>query len=577
MTSSGISSRSRVSEANKLLLQIEELEKDGQFEFWHSGNNTYVTYEVGNHRESWPVESETFKLRLSEISFNTSERVLPDVSKKDVINTLIAKARFNGAEYTASYRVVKYQGSIFIDLGDASWTSAKVTSEGWSTVRRCPVRFWRTEHSRALPVPQKGEGIEIFRRYINVSSESDLLLIIAFMVQALFPPGPYPVLSLSGEQGSAKSTAARLIVSLVDPKAAPLRPIPGNERDLMIDASQSLLLAFDNISHIKPNMSDALCRLSSGGGFSTRKLYKDSDQVIFEAQRPVVLTGINETARRSDLVDRTVPITLQRILPEKRRSEYELNRSLEKDGPYLFGFLLDIVSGCLREMDSIRLDNPPRMMDFSRTGEAVAKVLGMERGAFLRALSGSQQDANQEIVDASAVGEPLRAFIEERNSWVGTSRDLLSLLETAQGEETNRGKYWPKDPARFSRELRRLSPSLRLEGINLEFRVPSGRLITIKRMRKTTDITVIPGENGAVHACERQLIDDSNHVDVSVDDGDTVNEASVHQARFDAIDGDIGKKRHSPGPCKKCGGRRFWENPAREILCGICHPNSNLL
>ena len=144
---------------------------------------------------------------------------------------------------------------------------------------------------------------------------------IAFMVQALYPEGPYPVLSLSGEQGSAKTTAARILISLIDPKMAPLRTMPSNERDLMLDALNSRLLAFDNVSNIRPAMSDAFCRISSGGGLSTRQLYTDSEQIVFEAQRPIILTGINESARRGDLVDRTVSVKLQRIPPSRRISE----------------------------------------------------------------------------------------------------------------------------------------------------------------------------------------------------------------------------------------------------------------
>jgi len=35
--------------------------------------------------------------------------------------------------------------------------------------------------------------------------------------------GPYPVLCLAGEQGTGKSTLARLVRSLIDPASAPLR------------------------------------------------------------------------------------------------------------------------------------------------------------------------------------------------------------------------------------------------------------------------------------------------------------------------------------------------------------------
>ena len=556
-----------------LLFQLEEMERDGQLEFWHSGNNAFVTFKVGNHRENWPVDSQTFRLRLTEITFNTTGRTLSDTASKELISTLKAKARFSGPEYPANYRVGKHKGCIFIDLGDDSWTSIEVNSEGWRIVKKSPIRFWRTEHSRGLPIPDKGSGIEIFLKYLNVSSQNDLLLILSFMAQALLPPGPYPVLSISGEQGSAKSTAARFIVSLVDPKAAPLRPMPGNERDLMIDASQSMLLAFDNISNVKTDMSDALCRLSSGGGFSTRKLYKNSDLMVFEAQRPVVLTGINETARRGDLVDRSVSIKLNRIVPEKRLSESALNESLISDMPKIFGCLLDIVSGCLKEKDNIRLVDPPRMIDFAIIGESVAKFLGMDRGTFLNAFNGSQTDANQDIVDGSSIGEPLRVFIGDRKSWTGKAGELLSLLKNTQEEEITRRKGWPKDAARLSRELRRLSPSLRLEGVNVEFDTPSRRLITITRITETTDTTVTSTRERSGDDCANQSADVGTTVNVA----DNIFRRSVFQEQVDAFDSVVSKKRYSPEPCNSCGGRKFWETDDQVILCGTCHPNPNRL
>src|SRR5437667_12134418 len=107
------------------------------------------------------------------------------------------------------------------------------------------------------------------------------------------PPGqPYPVLALHGEQGSGKSTAARLLRKLVDPNVASLRAAPRNEHDLMIAANAGWLLSFDNLSSIPAWLSDALCRLATGGGFATRELYSDDNERIFSAQRLIILTGI---------------------------------------------------------------------------------------------------------------------------------------------------------------------------------------------------------------------------------------------------------------------------------------------
>ena len=63
-----------------------------------------------------------------------------------------------------------------------------------------------------------------------------------------------------------------MLKKLIDPCAAPDRAGPRDERDLMIRARNGWVLAFDNLSKLPDWLSDALCRLSTGGGFSTRAL-----------------------------------------------------------------------------------------------------------------------------------------------------------------------------------------------------------------------------------------------------------------------------------------------------------------
>jgi hypothetical protein len=91
--------------------------------------------------------------------------------------------------------------------------------------------------------------------------------------------GPYPLLAISGEQGSAKTVLSKMLKALIDPSAAPVRALPREERELMIAANNGYLLAFDNLSGLPAWLSDALCRLASGGSFAVRPLYTDDDEV----------------------------------------------------------------------------------------------------------------------------------------------------------------------------------------------------------------------------------------------------------------------------------------------------------
>jgi putative DNA primase/helicase len=111
---------------------------------------------------------------------------------------------------------------------------------------------------RQLPEPVGGGMIEELRNFLNVRSDDDFKLVVAWLVAALRERGPYPVLVVNGEQGTGKSVFSRLVRSLVDPNAAPIRAVPKDDRDLVVSASNSWVLAFDNLSGVPAWFADAL-------------------------------------------------------------------------------------------------------------------------------------------------------------------------------------------------------------------------------------------------------------------------------------------------------------------------------
>ena len=76
------------------------------------------------------------------------------------------------------------------------------------------------------------------RTFLNLKTDADFVLVVAWALAALRDRGPYPVIVLSGEQGSGKSTISAVLRALLDPNTAPLRALPREDRDLFIaDAS----------------------------------------------------------------------------------------------------------------------------------------------------------------------------------------------------------------------------------------------------------------------------------------------------------------------------------------------------
>jgi hypothetical protein len=94
------------------------------------------------------------------------------------------------------------------------------------------------------PLPVRGGAIE------------SLVLVVAWLLGALRAGGPYPVLAIAGEQGSAKTVLSKLLRAVIDPCVASMRALPRDERELFIAASNGHVLAFDNLSGLPSWLSD---------------------------------------------------------------------------------------------------------------------------------------------------------------------------------------------------------------------------------------------------------------------------------------------------------------------------------
>src|SRR5262249_26073992 len=184
------------------------------------------------------------------------------------------------------------------------------------------------------------------------------------------------------------STCVAILRALVDPNSVSLRTLPRNDRDIFIAARNGWLLAFDNVSGLPDWVSDTLCRLATGGGFSTRQLFSDDDEVLFASARPAVLNGIEDVVTRPDLADRAIFLALTPIPEDARKLEGELWGQFEKKRPRIFGALLTAMSHGLRTLPDVKLDRMPRMADFAVWATAWEGAL-FPKGAFMAAYAGN--------------------------------------------------------------------------------------------------------------------------------------------------------------------------------------------
>lgn len=454
-------------------------------ELWRTPmNEAWVTIQAGEHREYWPLKGKTFRSWLAHQHYEKEGAIPSAAALRDELTVMEGQARFKGATYPMHCRVAEYNGAIYLDLANDRWEVVEITSDGWRIIADSPVRFRRTNTMLPLPYPVSGGSIEDLRAFINISSSEDWTLLISWLVATLRPRGPYPILELNGEQGSAKSTLARILRSLVDPAWAPLRTSPRSERDLLISALSSQVLAYDNLSAVPTWLSDAFCRLATGGGFSTRLLYTDAEEMFIDVQRPALLTGIEDLAMKGDLLDRTIQIVLQSLSEADRKPEALMWSKFEAVRSRILGALLTIVAGALRALPMVSLTHPPRMADFAAWATAAESPLGWQPGTFMAAYTCKRRAMNDVVVEGSAVACAVTELVKKWSSWQGTARELLGKLnEIAPGQET-KANNWPKSPLNLANALRRLAPNLRAAGISAEFSRSAGtnsrRLITLE-------------------------------------------------------------------------------------------------
>jgi hypothetical protein len=426
----------------------------------------HVQVPVAGRNETFGLKSAGFRDWLVDGYFAERRAPVSPAAIKRVVSVLEARARFDGATPSVFVRVARDGGgsAYYLDLGDAAGRAVRISAVGWELVDRPGVQFRRPEGTLPLPVPARGGSIELLRPYLNVTDDG-FRLVVAWLTAALRPVGPYPILSLHGEQGSAKSTLAKILRLLVDPHACPLLDEPASTRDLMVTAVNGWLLAYDNITAIPDWLSDSLCRLVYGGGFSGRALFSNQERVTVQAQRPVILNGIEDFVRKSDLMDRTVTVHLPTITPKCRRAEDEFWSAFEAKHPLLLGAVLDAVAGGMRELPSVKLSRLPRMADFAKWGEAVGRGLGWAPGAFGATYEDNRMAATEVSLEGSIVARMVLELAYDRVEWEGTPTELFELMTDGVGRGVARSSAWPKSTRMFMNEVRRLAPQLRMLGV----------------------------------------------------------------------------------------------------------------
>ncbi len=440
---------------------------------------------------------------------------------------------------------------VLIDLGDPSGRVVRVSPDGWDILARSPVTFRRTALTLPLPVPQHSDFDLMAYTSLNVTTAS-WPLVVGWMVAALIPGIPHPVLFPKGEQGTGKTTVAAFLARLIDPSPAPVRAAPRDLEQWAVAASGSYVVALDNISGIAPWMSDALCRAATGEGLVRRALYSDGDLSVLRFRKAVILTAIDAGALQGDLADRLVTLELERIDPQHRRTDADLEADFTRQHPVLLGALLDLLARVLDELRYVHLPNLPRMADFAKVLDALDTATGHDdandAGSALNRYLGQSEVLAWDVVGDDPVSSAVFDLAVRTSTWTGTATKLLEVITPDP-----RPKPWPGSPSALAGHLKRYGPALRATGVAVDFdREGKARSITLTAQTEKTRKPASSASSASSPQSWQRKTSDADDASHDADDAGDAEDDAGHPSRNgrsdhlnDADDADDAPLRHS--------------------------------
>jgi len=403
-----------------------------QCKFFHdSQGEVFAKISVNNHTEIWNLTSMGFRDWISHQLWSQHQEGLSNASLDSALATLRGIATFDSPTEEVYLRVAQINNELYIDLCNDDWQVLKVTKSGWSLINKSPVAFVRAKNMRALKIPNTKGDINLLKKHINIK-EKDFVLVIGWLLMSMQAgTGAYPMLVLIGSAGCGKTTISRMLRELLDPNIASLLSKPKTD-DLRVLGVNNHVLAFDNLSGISPNQSDALCKISTGDNQTVRKLYTTNEEFTISLKKPILLNGIDEIAKRSDMASRSIKIELTKL--KKSNSESNVWDVFIRDVPLILGGLLDGLSAALKNHGHIKITDLLRMGDFCKWATAAGAAYGWKEDEFMLAYTENVEQSYLDSVESSEFASALVTMFDTRSEFKGVPLELLVQLDSLSVE-----------------------------------------------------------------------------------------------------------------------------------------------
>lgn len=430
---------------------------------FNCGGKAYCEINNNGKREIVEVKSKEFSEVLEHYAytFNNRKEILKKSQIDHIVSVLSAKARFEGASKKIEIRSCLRKSAVYIDLADGCG-QIKVTSKSWRIINPQRVKFATRPKALPFPIPEGDEDdIALLDKYLPKKS---VKLIVAFIAHCLIAEPPFAVLAIQGEQGSGKTTVSKIIRDLVDPHEIPLTRI-NKEDNLHTNAIDNQIICIDNASDLSDRMSDTLCRITTGAGFTKRKNYSDTDEVAIQIARPFLLNGISSIISKPDLGDRSIIVNTTRL--NSKRYLSSVMSQFDADKSKIFGAILCGISGYLKHRDDIEVDSGHRLIEFLRVGIALERTYGWPEGSFMKEFDAMKRNQVLQEYDCHSLVKGICKLLQGKgNKWSGSAEELILAIDDSSVSKCySKEPDFPKNVAQLGKALLQLAPLLRDIGI----------------------------------------------------------------------------------------------------------------
>lgn len=474
---------------------------ESKVSFWRADDGTtYATYKIRDSWQTWPVESPQFESFVRDEHIKIRGGLATPTVFTMIMDHLRSRAAASAVK-TAAVRVKRVGDTVYFNMCDDKWRCIKVTAEGWEMLYRIPpeVPLIRAQRSAPYPEPVRGGKLEELRDLMNVGEdEANWKLLCGFLLAAMRDAREYPVLVLSGQQGSAKTTISNMMIGLIDPANDSAGSIPEREEDLAVTARSRHILAFDNISKISAAMSDTICKVATGLTINKRRLYTDTGVNSYTVFRPVVLNGIPDLVDWDDMGRRMISVYLGQIPPDRRLSADQIMDRFNRAAGRIFGGLLDALVVALRNEKVTIVDNVDGLIGVAQWVESAAPALNWKRGCFIDTYNENRENTAGSILDGDSFAQFLEDFIEHQpgKKFQGTFEEFKRKTYGIRSDY-NTMPWWPKDAKRMIDKLRRIAPALARHGFEFYgltaqngrvWRTPDSKRLRVFEIRKVENI-----------------------------------------------------------------------------------------